>query len=344
MDYPAINVSLDRSKQGDYYTTKAGPYDLWAIEYGYTPLGSMEEEAGLRKILSRSGDPKLAFGNDGDDMRAPGKAMDPRVNINDLTSDAIGYAEERFQLVNNLMGKLVAKYSREGQSYGELRARYNTLNAQRNNMINAVSRYVGGVYIDRSYPEQKSANKPYTPVPVATQKRAMEVMNKYVFAPNAFDADAQVYPYLQIQRRGFNQPGNGEDFKVSNNVLALQVNGTLAHILNPSTLQRITNTRLYGNQYSVADVMNDLVKGIFDADMNGNVNVYRQYLQGTFVKGITQLMGDASPADNVSKAAALYTARKLRSRLAQASGATNEETKAHRAAMIFTIDKALKTD
>lgn len=344
MDYPAINVSLDRSKQGDYYTTKAGPYDLWAIEYGYTPLGSMEEEAGLRKILSRSGDPKLAFGNDGDDMRAPGKAMDPRVNINDLTSDAIGYAEERFQLVNNLMGKLVSKYSRDGQSYGELRARYNTLNAQRNNMINAVSRYVGGVYIDRSYPEQKSANKPYTPVPVATQKRAMEVMNKYVFAPNAFDADAQVYPYLQIQRRGFNQPGNGEDFKVSNNVLALQVNGTLAHILNPSTLQRITNTRLYGNQYSVADVMNDLVKGIFDADMNGNVNVYRQYLQGTFVKGIIQLMGDASPADNVSKAAALYTAKKLRNRLALASNATNEETKAHRAAMIFTIDKALKTD
>jgi hypothetical protein len=25
MDYPAVNVSSDRSKQGDYYTTKAGP-------------------------------------------------------------------------------------------------------------------------------------------------------------------------------------------------------------------------------------------------------------------------------------------------------------------------------
>jgi hypothetical protein len=106
--------------------------------------------------ISRSGDPKLAFGNDGDDMRAPGKAMDPRVNINDLTSDALGYAEDRFKLVNNLMGKLVGKYSKPGQSYAELRARYNTLNGQRNSMINAVSRYVGGIYIDRSYPEQKS--------------------------------------------------------------------------------------------------------------------------------------------------------------------------------------------
>ena len=52
MDYPAINVSLDRSKQGDYYTTKAGPYDIWAIEYGYTPFKENEEEAGLVKILA----------------------------------------------------------------------------------------------------------------------------------------------------------------------------------------------------------------------------------------------------------------------------------------------------
>jgi len=44
MDYPAINVPSDRSKQGDYYTTKAGPYDLWAIEYGYKTFNSPAEE------------------------------------------------------------------------------------------------------------------------------------------------------------------------------------------------------------------------------------------------------------------------------------------------------------
>ena len=77
MDYPAINISSDRSKQGDYYTTKAGPYDLWAIEYGYSIFDSSAENTELNKILSRSNDPKLAFGNDGDDMRSPGKAIDP---------------------------------------------------------------------------------------------------------------------------------------------------------------------------------------------------------------------------------------------------------------------------
>lgn len=340
MDYPAINVALDKSKQGDYYSTKAGPYDLWAIEYGYTPFTENTEIAGLAKILSRSNEPYLIFGNDGDDMRAPGKAIDPRVNVNDFTNDAIGYAEDRYKLVNNLMGKLVTKYSKNGQSYAELRARYGTLNGQRNGMTNAVSRYIGGVYIDRSQPEQKSTNKPMTPVPLATQKRAMDVLAKYVFAPNAFDADAQVYPYLQRQRRGFDQGNTGEDFKITANALNLQASGSLAHILHPITLQRITNSRLYGNQYSVADVMNDLQKAIFDADMSGNVNVYRQYLQTTFVDGLTQLTNEKSNYDDVSVAAALYSLKKIKSKLASASS-TNEETKAHRAGLIFKIDKAI---
>lgn len=344
MDYPAINISLDRTKQGDYYTTKAGPYDIWAIEYGYTPfISEAEEEVMLSKILSRSNDPKLAFGNDGDDMRAPGKAIDPRVNVNDMSNDAIAYAEDRFKLVNNVMNKLVQKYTKPGQSFAELRSRYSMLQGQRSGQINAVSRYIGGVYIDRSFPEQNSGNKPYTPTPFATQKRAMEVLTKYVFAPNAFEADTQVFPYLQMQRRGFNQPGNGEDFKVTSNFLGLQVNGALAHILNPVTLQRINNTRLYGNEYGVVDVMGDLVKGIFDADINTNVNMYRRYLQISFVKGAAGLIAPASPLDEVSKSAALYTLRKLRTKLA-AAVSPNEDTKAHRTHLIFLLDKALKAD
>lgn len=342
MDYPAINIAADRTKQGDYYTTKAGPYDVWAIQYGYTPFSPAEEEAALKAIASRSNEPGLAFGNDGDDMRAPGKAMDPRVNINELTSDAIGYAEDRFKIVNNTMGKLVTKYTKTGQSYAELRSRYGVLLNQRLNMIAAVSRYVGGVYVDRSYPEQKSGNKPFTTVPLATQKRAMDVLTKYVFAPTAFDADAQVFPYLQPQRRFFNQTGTGDDFKVTGNINFIQVAGALSHLMHPATLQRITNSRLYGNQYSVADEFNDLQKGIFAADLTTNVNVYRQYLQTTFVKGLAQIVDPKSPLyDDVAKAAALNTMKKIKAQMATAVS-TNEETKAHRGGLVYIINNALE--
>jgi hypothetical protein len=340
MDYPAINIALDRTKQGDYYTTKAGPYDLWAIEFGYTPYANeYAEKEGLKKILSRSTEPQLTFGNDADDMRAPGKAIDPRVNVNDLTSDPIAYAEDRFKLVNNLMGKIVAKYSKPGQSYQELRARYGTLNGQRNSMVSSVSRFIGGVYIDRSFPEQKATVKPFTPVPVATQKKALDLLNKYVFAPNAFDADQQVFPYLQMQRRGYNFFSNTEDYKITGNLGNIAV-GALAHILHPTTLQRVTNSRLYGNTYNVTEVLNDLSKGIFDADMAGNVNVYRQYLQTTYVDGLASIISERSPFDDVAKAAARYSLKKLKTRLAAAAATANEETKAHRANLIYKIDDA----
>ncbi|MCW3117459.1 MAG: Matrixin [Chitinophagaceae bacterium] len=341
MDYPAINIALDKSKQGDYYTTKAGPYDLWAIEYGYTPFSEAEEAAGLKKILSRSNDPKLAFGNDADDMRSPGKGMDPRVNVFDLTNDAISYAEDRFKLINILMGKLKGKYVKEGNSYAQLRSRYGYLNAQRSQMIAVVSRYIGGVYIDRSYPEQAPSDKPYTPVPLATQKKAMTLLIKYVFAPGAFDSDSPLFPYLQLQRRGFNQNFSGDDYKITTLVLNNQM-AAISHILSAATLQRLTNSRLYGNQYSAADVLNDLVKGIFEADLHGNVNVYRQYLQTTFVEAAASIMDPKFPGyDDIAKAAALYTLKKLKPQLTTAVS-TNEETKAHRANLLFLINNALE--
>jgi len=342
MDYPAINVSSDRKNQGDYYTTKAGPYDLWAIEYGYTPFTEKEEEAGLNKILSRSTDPQLAFGNDADDMRSPGGGIDPRVNINDQTNDMVVYGEDRFKLINTMMPKLKERFSKEGQSYQELRSRYQQLNGQRSSMAAALSRFVGGVYVDRSFVGQKTTTAPFTPVPEAYQKKALALLNTYVFAPDAFAADQSLFPYLQIQRRGFGFSGNNEDFKPQSNFLSLQMS-TLAQLLHPSTLSRINNSGLYGNTYSVASVMNDLSDDIFAADLKGNVNLFRQNLQTEFVKATAAIVASPGGYDNASKAAALATLVKVKDQLATATG-TDEQTKAHRTALNFTISKALSVN
>ena len=341
MDYPAINVSLDRSKQGDYYTTKTGPYDWWAIEYGYTECSPADEENVLSKILSRSADPKLAFGNDADDMRtAGGGGVDPRVMVNDMTNDMVTYAEDRFKLVNSLMGKLKDKYSKPGKSYAELRARYGTLNGQRISMAAAVSRYIGGVYVDRSFVGQGSPNKPFTPVPSAYQKKAVELLSKYVFAPNAYESDAPLFAYLQLQRRGFNFFGAPEDPKPQLTVLAIQ-KSVLAHVLSSNTMTRINTTTLYGNTYSVADVLNDFTKAIFDADNGGAVNLYRQDIQTEYVKELAAITNSPmSNYDDPSKAAALNSLKKIKSLLAR-SVSPNEQTRAHRVNLNFLIDKAL---
>jgi len=341
MDYPAVNISLDRNKQGDFYTTKAGPYDLWAIEFGYTPFSPSEEWAGLNKILNRSTEPGNLFGNDADDMRSPGAGgIDPRVMINDMSSDMVAYAEDRFKLVNDIMGKLKDKYSKPGKSYAELRARYGTLMGQRNSMAQSVSRYVGGVMVDRSFVGQETTTKPFTPVSAAYQKKAIALLSKYVFAPDAFKGDAALFPYLQMQRRGFNFFGAGEDIKPQNTVLAIQV-GLFAHLLSSSTMARINNSTLYGNTYTTADMMNDITNAVFAADLKTNVNLYRLNLQTEYVKGLAAIISaPVSPYDNASKAAMLNTLKKVKALLATAIS-TDEQTRAHRANLNFIIDKAL---
>jgi Met-zincin/Domain of unknown function (DUF5117) len=345
MDYPAINVNPDRAKQGDYYTTKPGPYDLWAIEYGYKEFAENEEAANLKKILSRSAEHNLAFGNDADDMRSPGKAIDPRTNVNDLSSDAIAHGEERMKLVNTVMTKLKAKYSKEGENYAMLRSRFNGLNNQRMSMVSAISRYIGGVMTERNHVGQTATTteKPFTPVPLSLQKKAIDVLNKYLFAPDAFKDDAPLYPYLQQTRRGFNLFAASEDPKLNSMYLNLQTNGALSHILHPNTLLRISNSSAYGNEYSVASVMSDLTKGIFNADISGKVNTQRQFLQNYFVKqlgAIADIKAPSSAYDDISKGAARLALKGLKGKLSTAVS-VDEATKAHRGSLIALIDKSL---
>ncbi|MEQ1797687.1 MAG: zinc-dependent metalloprotease [Lacibacter sp.] len=341
MDYPSVNINSDRSKQGDYYTMKPGPYDLWAIEYGYREFAAGQEQSSLNALLRRSHEPYLTFGNDADDMRSPGNGIDPRVMVNDMSNDMVTYGEDRFKFVNNAMSKLLTKYTRGDKSYQEIQIRYSVLNGQRFQMANAISRYIGGVQVDRSFPGQNPGSKPFVITPVEYQKKAMAFLSKYVFAPNAFDADLPLLPYLQTQRRGYNFFGTPEDPKHTSLVQNFQLN-ILAELLHPTTLRRINNSGLYGNTYSIADVMNDLTTAIFKADIGGAVNIYRQNLQSEFVKGTIGIVEAKTGYDNASKSGAFNTLKKIRTMLATAAS-PNESTRAHRGMLIFMIDKALAT-
>ena len=53
----------------------------------------------------------------------------------------------------------------------------------------------------------------------------------------------------------------------------------LDHLLHPRTLQRIGDSQLYGNDYVLSEMLDDLSSAIFDADMRGSVNGSRQNLQ-----------------------------------------------------------------
>jgi len=337
MDYPTLNVTRDRSRQGQYTDTTVGTYDLWAIQYGYKPFKTRLE---MDRLLSESTKPEHIFGNDADDMRAPGKAIDPRVMISDMSNDQIGYSIDRIELVNTMMSGVKAKFTKPGRTYQELRRAYFILSRQRAIATGIISRFIGGVYVDRAMAGQKGGTKPYTPVSLQDQKRAMNALGKYVFAPDAFRAPGELYSYLALRRRGFNFFKGPEDPKIHAQVLIYQRN-VLRHVLHSNTLQRINDSQLYGNKYSLSMFMTDLNNAIFKADIRGNVNSFRQNLQIEYANMLIAISkrGKTNKHSNLVRSMALYNLKRIRS-MAIPTG--NISSRAHKQHLRTLIDNTLK--
>jgi hypothetical protein len=338
MDYAGINLTKDRSKQGQYYDMAVGPYDVWAIQFGYTPFKSNSER---NTLLARSTEPELIFGNDADDMRSPGKAIDPRVMIGDLSNDQIGYSIDRIELSNNMMKDIKSRFGNSGESYMQLRQAYYILSGQSATAAGVISRFIGGVYVDRTKPGQSGDTMPFTPVSLEDQKRAMSALKKYVFSPNAFTAPKDLYNYLARQRRGYNFFGGPEDPKIHEQILSYQTR-VLAHITHPNTLQRISNSELYGNEYKLSTYMTDLNNMMFKPDVYGSINSFRQNLQAAYTKGLINMISGRSSNRYpiAAKSMAIYNLKNIKSWVSNGTG--DVATKAHKNHLKTLITNAMK--
>jgi hypothetical protein len=340
MDYPALNFAPMGKPQTQFYDIRPQPYDDWAIEYGYSQAleDPAAEERRLQAIASRSGEPGLAFGNDADDMRAPGTGIDPRVNIFDQSSDPVRYAVDRIALLRASMGTLTTRFVKPGQSNQELLDAFTLLMNEWRNSASVISRQVGGVHVERDWAQGGAR---YIPVDVATQAGAMQALEENVFAPTAFDIQPALYASLQPQPRQYDFYGKTEDPKIHAQVLAAQ-RAALDHLMHPVVLKRLTDTRLYGNEYPVAAMMTDLTDAIFAADLKGDVNTFRQALQVEYVGRLAAMVtGDAKAGfDAPSQSIATHELQRLRKELGRKRDG-NLETRAHTGHLLLLIDRAL---
>ena len=343
MDYEAVNVAPPGKTQTPFYQNRPGLYDLWAIEFGYAPslVDAAAEKARLQALLARSTEPELAYGNDADDMRRPGRGIDPHINIYDHSGDAVGYAEQRLQLVRDIQADLLAEY--QGETYQALYNSFAVLMNQLSRSGGVVSRYVGGVHINRAAPGAAAA-PPYQPVAARQQQRAMQVLAKYIFAPDAMGGSESVYQHLQRQRRGFDFSAEPEDPKLHAMMLSVQKR-ILDHLLHPRTLQRVSDSRLYGNDYELTQMLNDLTGAIFEADKRGTVNSIRQNLQVEYLKRLVSIWrgNKSSKVSHLARSAVLAQLEKLARQLGGKRRA-DAATKAHRRHLQFLVDRALSVN
>jgi len=341
MEYPAMNFALNPEEQALFYDSKPGAYDDWAVEFGYSQGvdNPEEEEMRLQKILSKSGDPMLVFGNDGDDMRSAGKAIDPMVNIYDLSSDPVAYGVDRIKLVEDrLMPGLLERYTEPGESHMALRNAYLSLTGEKARQLIVISKHVGGISVSRTIDGDGIDKDPFTPLSKEDQLAAMDALSTYAFAPDAWNMDEELLRHLQIQRRGFNQPYGGEDPRIHGRVLNFQ-NAVLRHLLHPNVLTRITDSEHYGNEYGLAEYMDDLTDAIFKADTDKSVNSIRQNLQLLYTKNLASYLGNKKVLPS-TKSMALYELNRIKGFAKSKTG--NVSTKAHRQHLTLIIEKALE--
>ena len=344
MDYPAVNYAPTEAEQTLFYTIAPGPYDDWYIEYAYSPgLSDPDQEAErLAAIAARSSQPELVFGNDADDMRSPGSGLDPRVNIYDLSSDSIGYAASQMELMQRTLNKMAAWEPEAGDSYQQVVDGASLIIRLWGISAGVMSRWVGGVYVDRSVVGQEGGSEPLNPVERDQQKRAMAMLAEHLFSPGAFDVEGALWQQTAPERRGFDHYAYTEDPKVHEAVLAGQKR-VLDHLLHPVVLKRIVDTALYGNEYPLDEMLPDLTAAIFAADQDSPVNAFRRNLQAEYVDRLGRIVtaGDSDGFDTSAQALALYELDQLAAMLSERPD-SDTVTQAHTRYLSLKIEAVIE--
>ncbi|SMF03832.1 protein of unknown function [Alteromonadaceae bacterium Bs31] len=342
MDYPAVPFQADPKLKNQYYSTRPGPYDKWAVEFGYRPAlaDPAAEKQRQEQLLARSTEAQLAFANDADDMRSPGKGIDPRALIFDQSSDPIRFAQHQLSYIRQMQGKLRHTLSTENDSYQPLLVGYQLSLKQFQRHLEVVSRFIGGIYVDRALVGQKgAAETPFTPVAVEDQRRALAILSNELFSPFAFNSFDSNAAFLLEQRRGFNHFEYTLDPKLHETALSIQ-RLILDQLTHPRVVARLVDSAQYGNQFTLEELFVSLTDAIFKDDMKGEVNSYRQNLQLDFTQRLINIVKgkDHSSVAQSMALNRLHWVEKAMKKNLRGSLAT----KAHREHILYRINKALE--
>jgi hypothetical protein len=268
MDYYPVNIVPKGVKQGDYYSPTIGAYDIWAIEYGYKPIGANDPEGELpelKKIASRSGEPGLSYSTDEDSR---GIDPDPLSNQFDLGNDTVAFAKQRCKVVSEAWPKLVEKVTKEGDGYQHARQAFGVLLSAEGRALCMAARYVGGVYVNRSHKGDPKAADPFVIVEPKKQRDALQLLEDRMFSDAPFEFPPALYNHLATSRWdhwGTKIPLR-DDYPV-HEVIAWWQDRALQQLLSPLTLERLSDSELKvpadQDAFTTVELIHGLTSAIF---------------------------------------------------------------------------------
>ncbi len=343
MEYDPFNQMALHAPNTVYWNPTIGPYDYWAIEYGYRDFGVATPEAEkpyLNAIARRNTEPGLAFETDEYADR-----FDPYVTRFDLGRDPIAYWELTLKDTDELLKALPGRVPRPGESYYEFTRYFFSVLANYSQASVQLSRFIGALQIRRNFRDDPNAQPPLKPIDGATQRRALNLLVKYIFSERAFNLPKSYYDKLAPNpaRGGGPIPPDAPVRDFVSNIQRL----TLTRLLAPDTLRRIVNNEFKQGDskdtFTLAEMFRTLQDAIWSEAPSGKpVNALRRLLQRAYLQQMTDMLVKSSAAPDDAKMLARYHLRRLHAQLKQALPKVQDDyTRAHYSEAIDTIEKAL---
>ncbi len=275
MDYGRFNYV---AQPGDNVRLipKLGPYDFFAIEWGYKPQNartSDDEKSALDLIASRQvTDPTVRFGNR--ENSSVIMSDDPGVQIEDLTNDGIEAGRLGFANLERVSRLLIPVTSKFGEDYSRLNEMFGSMMQQYMMEMIHVTAIIGGV-TETDYHAGRGGDV-FSHVPKARQQAAMQFLQDYAFKRTA----------TLVQPAVMNKIGSSG---ISGAVSRYQ-GSVLNFLLAPARFQRLTDGQalLGKNAYSVTEMVADLQSGIWSElkTASPQISLFRRNLQRTYLARI----------------------------------------------------------
>ncbi len=272
MDYSRFNyvAQPEDSIPPHLLIPQVGPYDVFAVQWGYTPIPSArtpDEELTTLDEWARVQDefPWLRFST-------ADATADP-FNLTEAVGDADAVRSTTLGMLNleRVVDLLPRIAEVPGESYAELATLYGQAVGQWGRYMGHVAAVVGGAYTQETY----GRGPRFEPVERARQRQAVEYLNRTAFqVPEMFLDDG-------LLRRIENE-GVVDRFRV-------QQSRILGSLLSQPRLNRLVEFEALAarpaDTYTIAELMSDVRDGVWGELDDGSVrvNVYRRNLQRAFL-------------------------------------------------------------
>ncbi|MBN3909006.1 MAG: zinc-dependent metalloprotease [Nostoc sp. NMS1] len=353
MDYIPPNIAPQGTKQGDYFPSMVGPYDDWAIKYGYIPIKTstpIAEKPILEEIAAQSYKPELSYSTDEDVYD-----LDPTADAWDNSGNVLLYSQWQLNNSRVMWERLDKRYPLAGDSYSDVSERFSTVLGNYFQQIYYTTKYIGGQSFYRIHPSEipsgvEQHRLPFEPVPVKEQRQALETLQKYVFAEDALSFSPELLNKLAPSRwrHWGSSPQVGRlDFPIHDLVLLMQ-GSVLRDLLSGDRLSRLKDIELKTkpeNALTLPELFDTLQSGIWTEVIKPKgkpmkIASLRRGLQRQYLDILTDMVLRKEYVPEDARTLAWYKLKQLDEKL-KGVNSEDEYTKAHLLETRDRIEKVL---